>query len=176
MENTVAVHIGISAKSFGDQPAEPRYLKVVWGHGYKMERGLSEQTEHISSGEGSRRIPIYNRYALALFSFAAMMAGGISYDARGDLLYAEQWVINIGSPRVMMVGVVAAGLLSPYSPSRCSCSAFLGGKRRDSAELSFPGWEIAFRLICCLTLALLAYVPCSRACANRLPVLYKGWS
>lgn len=41
MENTVAVHIRHIREKLEINPAEPRYLKVVWGHGYKMERGLS---------------------------------------------------------------------------------------------------------------------------------------
>lgn len=40
MENTVAVHIRHIREKLEINPAEPRYLKVVWGHGYKMERGL----------------------------------------------------------------------------------------------------------------------------------------
>lgn len=41
MENTVAVHIRHIREKLEINPAEPRFLKVVWGHGYKMERGLS---------------------------------------------------------------------------------------------------------------------------------------
>ena len=41
MENTVAVHIRHIREKLEINPAEPRYIKVVWGHGYKMERGLS---------------------------------------------------------------------------------------------------------------------------------------
>lgn len=95
---------------------------------------------------------------LALFSFAAMMAG-ISY-ARGDLLYAEQWVINIGyTASVMMGWVVAAGLLCTV----LSIALFVfllssAGKRRDSAELRLSRLDrVPFDLL--LTLALLAYVP-----------------
>ncbi len=40
MENTVAVHIRHIREKLEINPAEPRYIKVVWGHGYKMERGL----------------------------------------------------------------------------------------------------------------------------------------
>lgn len=40
MENTVAVHIRHIREKLEINPAEPRYLKVVWGHGYKMEGGL----------------------------------------------------------------------------------------------------------------------------------------
>ena len=36
-ENTVAVHIRHLREKGEDNPAEPRYLKVVWGRGYKME-------------------------------------------------------------------------------------------------------------------------------------------
>lgn len=37
-ENTVAVHIRHLREKLEINPAEPRYLKVVWGQGYKMER------------------------------------------------------------------------------------------------------------------------------------------
>lgn len=36
-ENTVAVHIRHLREKLEIDPAEPRYLKVVWGQGYKME-------------------------------------------------------------------------------------------------------------------------------------------
>lgn len=38
-ESTVAVHIRHLREKLEINPAEPRYLKVVWGQGYKMERG-----------------------------------------------------------------------------------------------------------------------------------------
>ena len=38
-ENTVAVHIRHLREKLELDPAEPRYLKVVWGQGYKMEKG-----------------------------------------------------------------------------------------------------------------------------------------
>ncbi len=38
-EGTVAVHIRHLREKLELNPAEPRYLKVVWGQGYKMERG-----------------------------------------------------------------------------------------------------------------------------------------
>ncbi len=38
-EGTVAVHIRHLREKIEINPAEPRYLKVVWGLGYKMERG-----------------------------------------------------------------------------------------------------------------------------------------
>ena len=37
-ENTVAVHIRHLREKIEINPAEPRYLKVVWGLGYKMEK------------------------------------------------------------------------------------------------------------------------------------------
>ncbi len=37
-ENTVAVHIRHLREKLEYNPAEPRYLKAVWGHGYKIER------------------------------------------------------------------------------------------------------------------------------------------
>ena len=36
-ENTVAVHIRHLREKIEINPAEPRYLKVVWGQGYKMQ-------------------------------------------------------------------------------------------------------------------------------------------
>ena len=36
-ENTVAVHIRHLREKIEYNPAEPRYLKMVWGRGYKME-------------------------------------------------------------------------------------------------------------------------------------------
>jgi DNA-binding response OmpR family regulator len=38
-ENTVAVHIRHLREKLEINPAEPRYLKVVWGQGYKIEGG-----------------------------------------------------------------------------------------------------------------------------------------
>lgn len=38
VESTVAVHIRHIREKIEINPAEPRYLKVVWAHGYKMER------------------------------------------------------------------------------------------------------------------------------------------
>jgi DNA-binding response OmpR family regulator len=37
-ESTVAVHIRHLREKIEIDPAEPRYLKVVWGQGYKMEK------------------------------------------------------------------------------------------------------------------------------------------
>jgi DNA-binding response OmpR family regulator len=36
-ESTVAVHIRHIREKLEINPAEPRYLKAVWGQGYKME-------------------------------------------------------------------------------------------------------------------------------------------
>ncbi len=41
-ESTVAVHIRHLREKLEINPAEPRYLKVVWGQGYKIERGEAE--------------------------------------------------------------------------------------------------------------------------------------
>lgn len=38
-ENTVAVHIRHLREKIEINPADPRWLKVVWGLGYKMEKG-----------------------------------------------------------------------------------------------------------------------------------------
>ena len=37
-ENTVAVHIRHLREKIEIDPANPRYIKVVWGLGYKMEK------------------------------------------------------------------------------------------------------------------------------------------
>ncbi len=39
-ESTVAVHIRHVREKIEINPAEPRYLKVVWGQGYKIERTM----------------------------------------------------------------------------------------------------------------------------------------
>lgn len=39
-ESTVAVHIRHLREKLEYNPAEPRYLKVVWGQGYKIERSV----------------------------------------------------------------------------------------------------------------------------------------
>lgn len=39
-EGTVAVHIRHLREKLEISPAEPRYLKVVWGQGYKIEKGV----------------------------------------------------------------------------------------------------------------------------------------
>jgi len=39
-EGTVAVHIRHLREKIEINPAEPRYLKVVWGQGYKIEKGV----------------------------------------------------------------------------------------------------------------------------------------
>lgn len=41
-EGTVAVHIRHLREKLELNPAEPRHLKVVWGQGYKIERGEKE--------------------------------------------------------------------------------------------------------------------------------------
>lgn len=38
-ENTVAVHIRHLREKIEINPAEPRYIKVVWGQGYKLDTG-----------------------------------------------------------------------------------------------------------------------------------------
>ena len=40
-DNTVAVHIRHLREKIEINPAEPRYLKVVWGLGYKLEKGAA---------------------------------------------------------------------------------------------------------------------------------------
>ena len=41
-ENTVAVHIRHLREKLEINPSEPRWLKVVWGQGYKMEKDTSK--------------------------------------------------------------------------------------------------------------------------------------
>ena len=36
-ENTIAVHIRHLREKLEIDPGNPRYLKVVWGQGYKLE-------------------------------------------------------------------------------------------------------------------------------------------
>ena len=38
VENTVSVHIRRIREKIEINPKEPKYLKVVWGIGYKMEK------------------------------------------------------------------------------------------------------------------------------------------
>ena len=38
-ENAVAVHIRHLREKLEIDPSDPRYIKVVWGQGYKMEEG-----------------------------------------------------------------------------------------------------------------------------------------
>ena len=40
-ENTVAVHIRHLREKIEIDPAEPRYIKVIFGQGYKIEKGRS---------------------------------------------------------------------------------------------------------------------------------------
>lgn len=44
-ENTVAVHIRHIREKLEYNPAEPRYIKVVWGQGYKCEKDAREKGE-----------------------------------------------------------------------------------------------------------------------------------
>lgn len=37
----IAVHIRHLREKLEINPSEPRYIKVVWGKGYKMEGGIS---------------------------------------------------------------------------------------------------------------------------------------
>ncbi len=40
VDNTIAVHIRHLREKLEINPAEPRYLKVVWGQGYKIEKAV----------------------------------------------------------------------------------------------------------------------------------------
>lgn len=48
-ENTVAVHIRHLREKLEITPSEPRFLKVVWGQGYKMERSPSSKKGDIDA-------------------------------------------------------------------------------------------------------------------------------
>ena len=39
VENAVAVHIRHLREKLEINPSDPRYIKVVWGQGYKLEGG-----------------------------------------------------------------------------------------------------------------------------------------
>lgn len=43
-ENTVAVHIRHLREKLEINPAEPRYIKVVWGQGYKCEKDMRRES------------------------------------------------------------------------------------------------------------------------------------
>ena len=63
-ENTVAVHIRHLREKVEYNPAEPRYLKVVWGRGYKMEETVSETENTVweqnrQRGSASRSVRWY---------------------------------------------------------------------------------------------------------------------
>ena len=49
-DSTVAVHIRHLREKIEITPAEPRYVKVVWGQGYKFEKGGAQHEKTISSG------------------------------------------------------------------------------------------------------------------------------
>ena len=43
-ESTIAVHIRHLREKLEINPAEPRYLKVVWGKGYRLENNRKDGT------------------------------------------------------------------------------------------------------------------------------------
>jgi len=45
-ESTVAVHIRHLREKIEYNPAEPRYLKAVWGRGYKLDNNILEDLRH----------------------------------------------------------------------------------------------------------------------------------
>ena len=56
-ENTVAVHIRHLREKLEYDPSEPRFLKVIWGRGYKMEQtqpNHHSQQEREDSGYGEK--------------------------------------------------------------------------------------------------------------------------
>ncbi|MEG0291837.1 MAG: response regulator transcription factor [Anaerovoracaceae bacterium] len=48
-ESTVAVHIRHLREKIEINPAEPRYLKVVWGQGYKIEKERENGKERVDT-------------------------------------------------------------------------------------------------------------------------------
>lgn len=46
VENVVSVHIRHIREKIEIDPANPRYIKVDWGHGYKMDKGLLSEKEN----------------------------------------------------------------------------------------------------------------------------------
>ena len=42
-ENSVAVHIRHLREKIEINPSEPRYIKVVWGRGYKITGGTTDE-------------------------------------------------------------------------------------------------------------------------------------
>ena len=48
-ENTVAVHIRHLREKLEITPSEPRFLKVVWGQGYKMELSSSSKKGDVDA-------------------------------------------------------------------------------------------------------------------------------
>ena len=50
-ENTVTVHIRHLREKIEIDPANPDYLKVSWGHGYKMEKKRSPEPITRSDSE-----------------------------------------------------------------------------------------------------------------------------
>ena len=50
-ENTVAVHIRHLREKLEIDPANPRMLKVVWGHGYKLEDLAAQRSEAPKGGK-----------------------------------------------------------------------------------------------------------------------------
>ena len=48
-EGTVAVHIRHLREKLEINPAEPRYLKVVWGQGYKIEKAVEPRVEGVKT-------------------------------------------------------------------------------------------------------------------------------
>ena len=54
VENAVAVHIRHLREKLEIDPSDPRYIKVVWGQGYKMEGGKPGNQTYVSGpGPGS---------------------------------------------------------------------------------------------------------------------------
>ena len=79
-ESAVAVHIRHLREKIEIDPSQPRYLKVVWGLGYKMERGCKPMKTRLGERIGAR--------ALAFFLLAVSSAiGGLS-------LFGTLWCEN----------------------------------------------------------------------------------
>ena len=57
-EGTVPVHIRHLREKLEIDPANPRYLKVVWGKGYKLEEMKNEKADPQRGGARRRLYPV----------------------------------------------------------------------------------------------------------------------
>lgn len=65
VENTVMVHIRHIREKIEINPREPKYLKVVWGIGYKIEKS---DTEELNEGSNNEKKKNFGRFKAVLTS------------------------------------------------------------------------------------------------------------